>query len=114
MVDANILIMGLTFKENCPDLRNTRVVELFDEFQSLNCNVDVYDPCVDKEEAKQKNDISPVNALKEGNYDAIIFVVAHNEFKDMGVEQIRKLGLEHHVLYDIKYIFSKDEIDGRL
>ena len=114
VVDANILIMGLTFKENCPDLRNTRVVELIEEFQNLNCNVDIYDPWVDKEEAKQKYDISPVTTPKEGHYDAIILVVAHNEFKEMGVKQIRKLGRDNHILYDIKYILAANEVDGRL
>lgn len=114
VVDANILIMGLTFKENCPDLRNTRVVELVEEFQTLNCNVDVYDPWVDKEEAKYKYNILPLDAPKEDSYDAIILVVAHNEFKEIGIEQLRKYGRENHVLYDIKYIFSADEVDGRL
>jgi len=114
VVDANILIMGLTFKENCPDLRNTRVVELFEDFKSLNCNVDVYDPWVDKKEAKDKYGISPINAPKEDYYDSIILVVAHNEFKEMGVEKIRKLGRENHILYDIKYILAANEVDGRL
>lgn len=114
VVDANILIMGLAFKENCPDLRNTRVVELIEEFHDLNCNVDVYDPWVDKEEAKHKYDISPINTPKEGHYDAVILVVAHNEFKEMGVDQLRKLGRDNHILYDIKYILKANEVDGRL
>lgn len=114
VVDANVLIMGLTFKENCPDLRNTRVVELVEEFRSLNCNVDVYDPWVDKEEAKNKYNILPIDAPKEDSYDAIILVVAHNEFKEIGIEQFRKFGRDEHILYDIKYIFTADEVDGRL
>ena len=114
VVDANILIMGLTFKENCPDLRNTRVVELIEEFKSLNCNVDVYDPWVNKKEANDRYGISPINAPKEGYYDAVILVVAHNEFKDMGVEKLRKLGRENHILYDVKYILATNEVDGRL
>ena len=114
VVDANILIMGLTFKENCPDLRNTRVVDLIEEFKSFNCNVDVYDPWVDKEEAKHEYDITPVDAPTEGKYDAIILAVSHNEFKEMGVESLSKLGRVNHVLYDIKYILNADEVDGRL
>ncbi len=114
VVDASILIMGLTFKENCPDLRNTRVVELIEGFQSLNCNVDVYDPWVDKKESQDKYNLLPINIPKEGYYDAIILVVAHNEFKEMGVEQIRKLGKDNHILYDIKYILAGNEVDGRL
>jgi UDP-N-acetyl-D-galactosamine dehydrogenase len=114
VVDANILIMGLTFKENCPDLRNTRVVDLVAEFENFNCNVDVYDPWVDKDEAKHEYGIATVDEPTEGQYDAIILAVAHNEFKVMGVEQVRKLGRENHVLYDIKYMFNSNEVDGRL
>ena len=114
VVDANILIMGLTFKENCPDIRNTRVVDLVEEFQGFNCNVDVYDPWVDKGEAKREYDIQPIDAPAEGKYDAIILAVAHDEFKVMSVEQLRKLGRKDHVLYDIKYILNADEVDGRL
>ncbi|MES9903475.1 MAG: Vi polysaccharide biosynthesis UDP-N-acetylglucosamine C-6 dehydrogenase TviB [Sedimenticola sp.] len=114
IVDANILIMGLTFKENCPDLRNTRVVDLIEDFQSFNCNIDVYDPWVDKEEAQHEYGIIPIDAPADGNYDAIILTVAHSEFKAMGAESLRKLGRENHVLYDIKYILNADEADGRL
>lgn len=114
VVDANILIMGLTFKENCPDLRNTRVVDLVEEFKSFNCNVDVYDPWIDKDEAQHEYGIMPVAMPVEGKYDAIVLAVAHNVFKEMGVMQIRKLGRENHVLYDIKYILKADEVDGRL
>ena len=114
VVDANILIMGLTFKENCPDMRNTRVVDLVKEFKSFNCNVDVHDPWIDAEEAQHEYGITPVEALVKGRYDAIILAVAHNEFKEMGADAIRQLGRENHVLYDIKYILNIDEVDGRL
>ncbi len=114
IVDANILIMGLTFKENCPDIRNTRVIDLIQEFKGFNCNVDVYDPWVDKKEAKHEYGIALINTLKNKYYDAIILAVSHNEFEDMKVESIRKLGKENHVLYDIKYIFKAEEVDGRL
>lgn len=114
VVDSNILILGLTFKENCPDLRNTRVVDLIAEFENVNCNVDVYDPWIDKSEAKHEYDIMPVDAPTEGKYDAIILAVAHDEFKDMSIESLRKFGKTNHVLYDIKYILPAEEVDGRL
>jgi len=114
VVDANILIMGLTFKENCPDLRNTRVVDLVEEFTSFNCHVDIYDPWADKEEAQYEYGISLIEKLVEEKYDAIILAVSHDEFKEMGEKALRKLGRENHVLYDIKYILKTDEVDGRL
>jgi len=114
VVDANILILGLTFKENCPDLRNTRVVDLIAEFENVNCNVDVYDPWIDKSEAKYEYNIMPVDAPTEGKYDAIILAVAHDEFNKMGVTELRKFAKANHVLYDIKYILPAAEVDGRL
>ena len=114
VVDANVLIMGLTFKENCPDLRNTRVVDLVQEFESFNCNVDVYDPWINKEEALNEYSIKPINEPVQGKYDAILLAVAHNEFKEMSVEQIRAYGKDNHVLYDIKYLLKVGEVDGRL
>ncbi len=114
VVDANILVLGLTFKENCPDLRNTRVVDLIHEFDSYHANVDVYDPWVDPEQAQREYGILPVKELKPGTYDAVILAVAHNEFIEMGAEQLRALGKENSVLYDIKYVLKADEVDGRL
>jgi len=114
VVDANILIMGLTFKENCPDLRNTRVVDLVEEFESFNCNVDVYDPWVDKDEAVHEYNIRPIDQPVYGKYDAILLVVAHDEFKALTVGQIRAFGKDNHVLYDVKYLLETDEVDGRL
>ncbi len=114
IVDANILIMGFTFKENCPDLRNTRVVDLVEEFEGFNCNVDVYDPWVDKEEAVHEYNIKPIDQLVEGEYDAILLAVAHDEFKEFSLEQIKAFGKDNHVLYDIKYLLKADEVDGRL
>jgi len=113
-VDANVLIMGLTFKENCPDLRNTRVVDLIEEFESFNCNVDVYDPWVDKDEAIHEYNIKPIDNPVKGKYDAILLAVAHDEFKALSVNQIRGLGKDNHVLYDIKYLLDANEVDGRL
>jgi len=114
VVDSNVLIMGLTFKENCPDLRNTRVVDLVEEFEGFNCNVDVYDPWVDKDEAVHEYDIKPIDQLTEGKYDAILLAVAHDEFKALSLEQIKAFGKDNHVLYDIKYLLDANEVDGRL
>ena len=114
IVDANILIMGLTFKENCPDLRNTRVVDLVQEFESYNCNVDIYDPWVDKDEALHEYNIKPIDQPTEGRYDAILLAVAHDEFKELSLGQIKAFGKDNHVLYDIKYLLKADEVDGRL
>jgi UDP-N-acetyl-D-glucosamine/UDP-N-acetyl-D-galactosamine dehydrogenase len=114
VVDSNILIMGLTFKENCPDIRNTRVVDLVEEFEGFNCNVDVYDPWVDRDEVVHEYGIKPIDRPVEGKYDAILLAVAHDEFKKLSLEQIKTFGKDNHVLYDIKYLLSADETDGRL
>jgi UDP-N-acetyl-D-glucosamine/UDP-N-acetyl-D-galactosamine dehydrogenase len=114
VVDANILIMGLTFKENCPDLRNTKIIDLVREFQSYNCNVDIYDPWVDKNEALEEYGITPIDEPKTGTYGAIILAVAHDEFKVLGAGEIRNYGKKKHVLYDIKYLLEANDVDGRL
>ena len=114
VVDANVLIMGLTFKENCPDLRNTRVVDLVKEFESFSCNVDVYDPWVDKDEAVHEYSIKPIDQPVKGKFDAILLAVAHDEFKELSLEQIKAFGKDNHVLYDIKYLLDANEVDGRL
>lgn len=113
-VDSKILLMGLTFKENCPDLRNTRAVDVIEGLEKYHCNIDVYDPWVDAEEAQREYGITPVTELQEGYYDAIILAVSHKEFVEMGVDKIKALGKTPHVLYDIKYVLKADEVDGRL
>jgi len=112
--NSNVLIMGLTFKENCPDLRNTRVIDIVKEFEDYNANVDVYDPWVDPAESEHEYGISPVTELRKDNYDAIILTVAHDEFKEIGVEKIKGFGKNPHVLFDIKYLFEANQVDGRL
>ena len=115
IVDAKILMLGLTFKENCPDLRNTRVVEMIDELsETYNANVDVYDPWVDREEANAVYKLNLVNKPELDTYDAIIVAVSHQQFKVMGLEGVKALGKQNHVLYDIKYLFPSDGVDGRL
>jgi UDP-N-acetyl-D-glucosamine/UDP-N-acetyl-D-galactosamine dehydrogenase len=114
VVDANVLIMGLTFKENCPDIRNTRVVDVVEELESFNCHVDVYDPWVNKDEVVHEYHIRPISQPVKGKYDAIVLAVAHDEFKKLSLEQIKAFGKENYVLYDIKYLLDANDVDGRL
>ena len=111
---AKVLVMGLTFKENCPDLRNTRVVDIVAELKEYNCEVDVYDPWVTVEGTQHEYGITPIAKPDDGTYDAIILAVAHYQFKDMGVAAIRALGKPASVLYDLKYVLSTQESDLRL
>ncbi len=111
---AKVLVMGLTFKENCPDLRNTRVVDIVAELKEYNCDVDVYDPWASTAEAQHEYGITPVEAPQAGSYDGIILAVAHHQFKDMGAQAIRALGKSDSVIYDLKYVLTADEADMRL
>jgi UDP-N-acetyl-D-galactosamine dehydrogenase len=106
--------MGLTFKENCPDHRNTRVIDLVKSFKDFNCNVDVYDPWVNKDQATAEYNIQLIDKPIKDNYDAIIIAVKHDEFKALTEDQIRSFGKVNHVLYDIKYLLQANETDGRL
>jgi len=114
MPQARVLVLGLAFKENCPDLRNTRVVDILQHFESFNVKVDVHDPWVDAEEAKLEYGIDLVAQPERGTYDAIVVAVAHREFAEMGSEGLRALGKPKAVLYDVKYVLPKAEVDGRL
>ncbi len=114
ILGARILVMGLAFKENCPDLRNSRVTDLIRELQGFSAKVDVFDPWVSPDEAKDIYDIEMLPQLSHGQYDAIVVAVAHDDFKNMGVDEIRALGKERHVLYDIKHVFPREDTDGRL
>lgn len=111
--DANVLVMGLTFKENCPDLRNTRVVDIVSELRDYNVNVDITDPWCSIEEAQLEYGL-PLIEPKPEQYDAIILAVAHDEFKKIGAKGIKALAKNKHVLYDLKYVLDKNEVDCRL
>jgi UDP-N-acetyl-D-galactosamine dehydrogenase len=111
---ARVLIMGLAFKENCPDIRNTRVVDIVAELQDYNCQVDVFDPWVSADEAVHEYGITPVDQPDLATYDAIIVAVAHRQFRDMGADAIRAFGKPDHVLYDMKYLFPVASSDLRL
>ncbi len=112
--DANVLVMGLAFKENCPDLRNTRIVDIVEELKSYGVNVDVYDPWVDADEAVAEYNIRLAPQLTEGHYDAIILAVAHDQFKAMSIDEIRALTRNESVIYDLKYLFPANQTDARL
>ncbi|MDB5763088.1 MAG: wbpO [Herminiimonas sp.] len=112
--DANILVMGLAFKENCPDLRNTRVMDSINGLKRYNVNIDVYDPWVSAEGAQHEYGITPIRELEPGKYDAIIIAVAHSEFREMGAARLHSLGKKSHVLFDLKYVLPKNESDLRL
>ncbi len=111
---SRILVMGLTFKENCPDLRNSKVVDVVRELEKFGAKVDVHDPWIDSRECKHEYGIRPVGKLKARHYDAIVLAVAHREFRELGLRKIRSYGKSGHVLYDIKYLFKGHEVDGRL
>ncbi len=111
---ARVLVMGLAFKENCPDLRNTRVTDIINELGEYGCSVDVYDPWVNPEDASEEYGIELIGEPQTSSYDAIILAVAHDQFRALGASQVRALGKAEHVLYDVKYLFSSEEVDLRL
>ena len=111
---ANVLIMGLTFKENCPDLRNTRVVDIVAALNEYNINVDILDPWCSNEESQVEFGLDVLTEVPRDNYDAIVVAVGHDEFKEMGAEKIRAYGKEKHILYDLKYVLDKQSVDMRL
>jgi UDP-N-acetyl-D-galactosamine dehydrogenase len=112
--ESRILIMGLAFKENCPDVRNTKVVDIVNELVTYGANVDVYDPWVDATEARQEYDIELTEKPKAGVYDAVVLAVAHNKFRELGEQGIKAYGKSKAVVFDIKYLLPPDATDGRL
>ena len=112
--NSKILVMGLTFKENCPDLRNTKVLDVINELKEYNCDVDVYDPWINSEEAEFQYKIAPIYDPSLNCYDAIILAVSHQHFKDMGAENIRALCKKNSVLYDLKHVLTVNDSDLRL
>lgn len=111
---ARVLILGLSFKENCPDLRNTRVIDIVNELKEYGVHTDVFDPWVDPQEAKEEYGIELVSEPQEHQYDGMIVAVAHDQFKELGAQGIRRLGRENHVLYDLKYVLGRHDSDLRL
>ncbi len=111
---SRVLVLGFTFKENCPDLRNTKVVDIVRELQQYNVQVDVFDPWINSEEADHEYGIKPIYTPEPGSYDAIIIAVAHAQFYALGEGGIRSFGKHNHVLYDLKYVLKVDQSDMRL
>ena len=114
VVGARILILGLSFKENCPDIRNTKIVDMVQALKEYDLGLDIYDPWVDATEAEYEYGLAPIPKLEFGQYDAIVIAVAHDQFKQMSVEDFKKLGKEKHVLYDLKYVLDKQQSNIRL
>lgn len=114
VVGARILILGLSFKENCPDIRNTKIVDMVKALKEYDLDLDIYDPWVDSAEVEGEYGLAPVMELKQGQYDAIVIAVAHDQFKAMSSQELVALGKEKHVLYDLKYVLDKEQSDIRL
>ncbi|NRQ01197.1 Vi polysaccharide biosynthesis UDP-N-acetylglucosamine C-6 dehydrogenase TviB [Marinobacterium sp. xm-d-530] len=112
--EARVLVLGFTFKGDCPDVRNTKIIDMVKELESFNMNVDVYDDWADPEEVKHEYNLRLIPELVEGVYDAIVLAVDHKEFKEWGAQKIRALGKPEHVLYDVKHVLPKDDSDLRL
>jgi UDP-N-acetyl-D-galactosamine dehydrogenase len=109
---CRILILGITFKENCPDIRNTKVIDIHQELKDFGLDVDIYDPWASAAEVKEHYGIELINTLKNKRYDGIIAAVAHNEFKVLEIEKLRKN--EQSVVFDVKSVFARDRVDLRL
>jgi UDP-N-acetyl-D-galactosamine dehydrogenase len=114
IVDSNILVLGLAFKENCADLRNTRVIDIVRDLQACNAKVDVFDPWIDPAEAAGSLGFPLTGELMESRYDAVVIAVGHKQFREMGIERIRSFAKTRSVIFDVKYVFGRDEVDGRL
>lgn len=115
VVGSRILIMGLSFKENCPDIRNTKILDMVNALKEYDLDLDVYDPWVDPFEAEREYGLRPIPEIEtNGQYDAIILALAHDQFKKMTPEEFKKLGKEKHVLYDLKYVLEQQQSDVRL
>jgi UDP-N-acetyl-D-glucosamine/UDP-N-acetyl-D-galactosamine dehydrogenase len=111
---SRVLIMGLAFKENCPDLRNSKVVDIIRELGKFGAKVDIFDPWIDVREAQHEYGVKPLRKLGKTRYDAAVLAVGHQQFKDMGIQAIRKLLKPTSVVYDIKHLFRRNQVDGRL
>ena len=112
--EAKVLVLGFTFKGNCPDTRNTKVIDVIKELKSFNINVDVYDDWADKQEALEHYNIELIETLQQGYYDGIVVAVDHSDYKIMGIDKIRALAKSNHVVYDVKHVFEEEETDIRL
>tara|TARA_B110000003_G_scaffold276456_1_gene323037 strand:- start:2041 stop:3300 length:1260 start_codon:yes stop_codon:yes gene_type:complete len=111
---SKVLIMGLSFKENCPDIRNTKIIDIYNDLDAAGCQIDIYDPWISKEAALKEFGIDVIDYPEKGQYDAILIAVGHDEFRAMGSDVIRQFGNSEHILYDLKYLFNASDVDLRL
>jgi len=114
LLDSRVLIMGFAFKENCADIRNTRVIDIIRELENFGCCIDVYDPMLDHNLVSEEYSINLISNPSENTYDAMVLAVCHSIFSELGIETIREYGKKKHIIFDVKYMFDKDEVDGRL
>lgn len=114
VVGSKILVMGLSFKENCPDIRNTKIIDMVQALKEYELDLDIYDPWVDPKEVEHEYGLAPISALKNNEYDAVILAVAHDQFKQMTAAEIHALGKTKHVLFDLKYVLEQSESSLRL
>jgi UDP-N-acetyl-D-galactosamine dehydrogenase len=114
VVGSKILVMGLSFKENCPDIRNTKIIDMVKALKEYELDLDIYDPWVDSKEVEHEYGLAPISTLKNSEYDAIILAVAHDQFKQMTPTELHALGKNKHVLYDLKYLLENDGSNIRL
>jgi len=115
VLGSRVLVLGLTFKENCPDVRNTKVVDIVRTLQGYNTQVDVYDPWINLAEAQHEYGLTPIEAPEQGAYDAIVLAVGHDEFRQLGGQGVRAFGKpDASIVYDVKYVLAREWVDGRL
>lgn len=114
VVGSKILVMGLSFKENCPDIRNTKIIDMVQALKEYDLDIDIYDPWVDKAEAQAEYGLEPIDLPEQGQYDAIVIAVAHEQFKSMNRQDYDALAKEKYVLYDLKYVLEQADSDIRL
>jgi UDP-N-acetyl-D-galactosamine dehydrogenase len=111
---SRVLVLGLTFKENCPDLRNSKVIDIIRELQKFGAKVEVHDPWIDAREARHEYGIRPMKTLGNTKYDAVVLAVSHDQFREKGIKAIRRMTKRTSVVYDIKHLFAREDTDGRL
>ncbi|HET9389239.1 MAG TPA: UDP binding domain-containing protein, partial [Steroidobacteraceae bacterium] len=111
---SRALVLGITFKENCPDIRNSKVVDVVRELQKFGARVDIHDPWADGAECHHEYGLRPIRKLSPNTYDVAVVAVAHRQFKELGARGVRRLCRKSHVVYDIKHVFAAADVDGRL
>ena len=112
--EAKVLVMGFTFKGDCPDVRNTKIIDIIHELKSFNINVDVCDNWANRNEVKEHYNIELIDTLKQSYYDGLIIAVDHSEYKELGIDYIRSLLKNNHIIYDVKHVFNQSDTDIRL